>query len=54
MLSHLNAQRFVDWCSTAFGPVPEDRFSSHAPFHFDLSILDINGMILSFFGLDEN
>jgi amino acid adenylation domain-containing protein len=41
MLSHLNAQRFVDWCSGAFSPVPEDRFSSHAPFHFDLSILDI-------------
>jgi amino acid adenylation domain-containing protein len=41
MLSHLNAQRFIDWCSQAFAPVPEDRFSSHAPFHFDLSILDI-------------
>jgi amino acid adenylation domain-containing protein len=41
MLSHLNAQRFVDWCSETFAPVPEDRFSSHAPFHFDLSILDI-------------
>jgi amino acid adenylation domain-containing protein len=41
MLSHLNAQRFVDWCSDAFSPAPEDRFSSHAPFHFDLSILDI-------------
>ncbi len=41
MLSHLNAQRFVDWCSRTFKPVPEDRFSSHAPFHFDLSILDI-------------
>jgi acyl-coenzyme A synthetase/AMP-(fatty) acid ligase len=33
--------RFVDWCSDVFEPVPEDRFSSHAPFHFDLSILDI-------------
>jgi amino acid adenylation domain-containing protein len=41
MLSHLNAQRFVDWCSDVFRPVPDDRFSSHAPFHFDLSILDI-------------
>jgi amino acid adenylation domain-containing protein len=41
MLSHLNARRFVDWCSANFSPVPEDRFSSHAPFHFDLSILDI-------------
>ena len=41
MLSHLNARSFVDWCSRAFEPRPEDRFSSHAPFHFDLSILDI-------------
>ena len=41
MLSHLNAQCFVDWCSDAFKPNAEDRFSSHAPFHFDLSILDI-------------
>jgi acyl-coenzyme A synthetase/AMP-(fatty) acid ligase len=31
----------VNWCSEAFDPRPEDRFSSHAPFHFDLSILDI-------------
>jgi acyl-coenzyme A synthetase/AMP-(fatty) acid ligase len=41
MLSHRNAVSFVDWCSEAFGPVPEDRFSSHAPLHFDLSILDL-------------
>lgn len=41
MLSHRNAQCFVDWCSDTFAPVSTDRFSSHAPFHFDLSILDI-------------
>ncbi|THF62696.1 amino acid adenylation domain-containing protein [Pseudothauera rhizosphaerae] len=42
MLSHENATSFVDWCSGLFTPGPEDRFSSHAPFHFDLSILDIH------------
>lgn len=42
MLSHENAVSFVDWCSETFQPTPEDRFSSHAPFHFDLSILDIH------------
>jgi len=42
MLSHENATSFVDWCSEAFAPRAEDRFSSHAPFHFDLSILDIH------------
>ena len=26
----------------AFEPAPDDRFSSHAPFHFDLSVLDIH------------
>jgi amino acid adenylation domain-containing protein len=41
MLSHRNAVSFVDWCSETFEPRGEDRFSSHAPFHFDLSILDI-------------
>jgi amino acid adenylation domain-containing protein len=41
MLSHCAAISFVDWCSEVFVPSPEDRFSSHAPFHFDLSILDI-------------
>jgi acyl-coenzyme A synthetase/AMP-(fatty) acid ligase len=41
MLTHANAASFVDWCSEVFAPTEEDRFSSHAPFHFDLSILDI-------------
>ena len=40
-LTHRNAISFVDWCSSAFTPSEHDRFSSHAPFHFDLSILDI-------------
>ena len=42
MLSHENAVSFVDWCSETFDPTPADRFTSHAPFHFDLSILDIH------------
>ncbi len=41
MHNHRSALAFVDWCSTVFGPNVEDRFSSHAPFHFDLSILDL-------------
>jgi amino acid adenylation domain-containing protein len=41
MLTHRNATSFVDWCSDTFAPTEDDRFSSHAPFHFDLSILDI-------------
>ena len=41
MLTNRAAISFVDWCSEAFEPDYNDRFSSHAPFHFDLSILDI-------------
>ena len=40
-LTHRNATSYVDWCSEVFTPTKDDRFSSHAPFHFDLSILDI-------------
>ena len=41
MLSHENGKSYVDWCSEVFEPTGDDRFSSHAPFHFDLSILDL-------------
>jgi amino acid adenylation domain-containing protein len=40
-LTHLNATAFVDWCSDEYQPTHDDRFSSHAPFHFDLSVLDL-------------
>jgi len=41
MLSHENAVVFVEWGSERFGLREDDRFSSHAPFHFDLSIFDL-------------
>ena len=41
MLTHRAAISFVEWCSEAFEPTADDCFSSHAPFHFDLSILDL-------------
>jgi len=41
MISHRNAAGFIHWCTARLGPREDDRFSSHAPFHFDLSILDI-------------
>ncbi len=41
MIAHEAAHAFVDWCLRRFQPGPEDRFSSHAPFHFDLSVLDL-------------
>ncbi len=40
-LSHKNALAFVDWAYEMSKPTSADRFSSHAPFHFDLSVLDL-------------
>lgn len=40
-LSHANALCFLDWCLATFDLRPGDRFSSHAPFHFDLSVFDL-------------
>ena len=39
--THASALSFVRWCADVFAPRAEDRFSSHAPFHFDLSIHDL-------------
>ncbi|MEP6833603.1 MAG: amino acid adenylation domain-containing protein [Gemmatimonas sp.] len=41
MLSHRAAMSYVEWCTEVFAPNENDRFSSHAPLHFDLSILDL-------------
>ena len=41
MLSHRNAATFVDWCADAFGITEHDRFGSHAPFCFSISIFDL-------------
>lgn len=41
MLTHTCATSHVQWFTEAFAPREDDRFSSHAPFHFDLSITDL-------------
>ncbi len=41
MLSHLNARTFVNWAAETFAITGDDRLSNHAPFNFDLSVLDI-------------
>ncbi len=41
MLTHANAFTFLDWCGQALSLRDDDRFSSHAPFHFDLSVFDL-------------
>jgi amino acid adenylation domain-containing protein len=40
-LSHQNALSFVEWAVQTLRPGPGDRFANHAPFHFDLSVLDL-------------
>ncbi|HJR52697.1 MAG TPA: amino acid adenylation domain-containing protein [Gemmatimonadota bacterium] len=39
--THGSAMSFVEWCARTFDLSEKDRFSSHAPFHFDLSIFDL-------------
>jgi len=40
-LTHRNAMAFVTWAAEEFAIGPSDRLSSHAPFHFDLSVFDL-------------
>ncbi|HYU16928.1 MAG TPA: amino acid adenylation domain-containing protein, partial [Candidatus Acidoferrum sp.] len=40
-ISHRAALAFVDWSVALVGAGPDDRFSNHAPFHFDLSVFDL-------------
>ncbi|HEV3121216.1 MAG TPA: amino acid adenylation domain-containing protein [Isosphaeraceae bacterium] len=41
MLTHANAFTFLDWSQEHLAPRADDRFASHAPFHFDLSVFDL-------------
>src|SRR5215471_597526 len=41
MLTHRNIASFVDWAADEFAVSSTDQAISHAPLHFDLSILDI-------------
>jgi amino acid adenylation domain-containing protein len=47
MLSHRNCLAFVEWAVEEFGVTADDRLSSHAPFHFDLSTFDLFGAALA-------
>lgn len=40
-LSHRNALAFVNWAVDEIGACQADRFANHAPFHFDISVLDL-------------
>lgn len=42
-ITHGNARSFVDWWVRELAALPEDRFANHAPFGFDLSVLDLYG-----------
>ena len=43
MVSHGAALGFVDWAVETLGLRTADVLSNHAPFHFDLSVLDLYG-----------
>lgn len=40
-ITHENADAFISWALNYFAPKETDRFSSIAPFHFDLSVFDL-------------
>jgi amino acid adenylation domain-containing protein len=40
-ISQGNALAFIDWATKKLQATPADCFSNHAPFHFDLSVLDL-------------
>jgi amino acid adenylation domain-containing protein len=40
-ISNRNALAFIDWATEELNATSTDRFSNHAPFHFDLSVLDL-------------
>jgi L-proline---[L-prolyl-carrier protein] ligase len=46
-ISHRNALAFVEWAIADLRATARDRFSNHAPFHFDLSVLDLYGAFLA-------
>lgn len=41
MISHRNVVDYARWTVKYFGITPEDRLSSHAMLHFDLSVFDV-------------
>jgi amino acid adenylation domain-containing protein len=41
MISHRTIFTFIDWCYATFRMTENDRVTSHAPLHFDLSTFDI-------------
>lgn len=45
-ISHRNALAFVTWAAEAIDARASDRFSNHAPLHFDLSVLDLYAAFL--------
>jgi L-proline---[L-prolyl-carrier protein] ligase len=46
-ITHRNAWAFVEWAAREVAARPEDRFSNHAPFHFDLSVFDLYAAFLA-------
>ncbi|MBZ4016053.1 AMP-binding protein [Streptomyces purpurogeneiscleroticus] len=42
-ISHRNALAFVHWAVNELAVTAEDRLANHAPFNFDLSVLDLYG-----------
>jgi len=47
MLTHGNSLAFVEWAAACVNLTADDRLSSHAPMHFDLSVFDFYSAALT-------
>jgi amino acid adenylation domain-containing protein len=47
MHSHASAMSFARWAADEFSLTPDDRVTSHAPLHFDLSTFDLYSTMLA-------
>jgi amino acid adenylation domain-containing protein len=47
MIAHRTIFAFINWCDETFQIKPDDRVTSHAPLHFDLSTFDIYVTIMA-------
>lgn len=47
VITHRNAETFVDWAADYAGVRPGDRVAVHAPLHFDLPVFDLYASLTS-------
>ena len=47
MIAHRTCLTFINWCFDTFKLTPDDRITSNAPLHFDLSTFDLYATVMA-------